>query len=437
MNKRYILGIVITVLALTVNQAFIQYWLKQKEDDAEIINISGKQRMLSQKISVLFYQNYYQNQSSELLHQTINQWKETHQNLKSKKEKEASDENAILYSKLLSLDTKIEFIVSQVDKKEISKDDLNKIYFNQQIFSNEMDEIVYLLQKDADSKLSFIIFIEYCLFAISLFIIVLEVFIIYKPISKKIKIANNKLLEKNRELNKALKDLEIKNDKLQHYIYLASHDLQEPVKNVYAIANLLDSSDNNDLDNQTKELLKLLKLKTARISNMIKELIDFHNLGINVKLEKVDLNKVLEEVVNDFKDELNILNITISWEKLPTIKVLHEEIKILFYNLVGNAIKFRNENVTPNLSLDFEEKEKYWQFWLETNSINMSIRAIEKVFDLFNKNKDNKKYSGKGITIALYERVVKMHNGKSWIESTKEKNIRFYFTIPKKIELNV
>lgn len=437
MNKRYILGILITVLALTINQAFIQYSLKQKEDDAEIINVSGKQRMLSQKISVLFYQNYYQNESSEVLQQTINQWKETHQKLKAKKEKDTSDKNAILYSRLLSLDTKIEFIIAQIGKKEITKDDLNKIYLNQHNFLKEMDEIVSLLQKDANDKLSFIIFIEYLLFAISLFIIVLEVFIIYKPISKNIKITNSKLLEKNIELNNALKDLEIKNDKLQHYIYLASHDLQEPVKNVYAIANLLDVNDNNNFDNQTKELLKLLKLKTARISNMIKELIDFHNLGINLKLEKVDLNNVLEEVVNDFNDELTILNITISWKKLPIITVFPEEIKVLFYNLVGNAIKFKNENVTPILSLDFEEKEKYWQFWLETNSINMSIRAIEKVFDLFNKNKDNKKYSGTGITIALYEKVVEMHNGKSWIESTKEKNIRFYFTIPKKIELNV
>ena len=146
MNKRYILGVIITVFALTLNQAFIQYWLRKKENDAEILNISGKQRMLSQKINVLLYQNTHPKDVSELLNKIFIQWKETHQKLKKHLENKSSNDSKIIFSKLQALDKNIGFVESLLNKKNLSKDELNIIYLNQQDFLQQMDKIVYLLQ---------------------------------------------------------------------------------------------------------------------------------------------------------------------------------------------------------------------------------------------------------------------------------------------------
>ena len=109
MNRKYVIGVCITVIVLTINQTFIQYSLRQKVDDAEIINISGKQRMLSQKINTLFYQNFFENDST-LLSTTFKQWKETHFDLKERYNvgRKRFDKN--IYSKFSELDKNINYV---------------------------------------------------------------------------------------------------------------------------------------------------------------------------------------------------------------------------------------------------------------------------------------------------------------------------------------
>lgn len=433
MNKRYILGVIITVFALTLNQAFIQYWLRKKENDAEILNISGKQRMLSQKINVLFYQNTHPKDISKLLNKIFIQWKETHQKLKKHLEDKSSNDSKIIFSKLQALDKNIAFVESLLNKRNLSKEELNIIYLNQQDFLQQMDKIVYLLQEDANRKLKFIVQIEYILYAISLLILILEVYLIYRPISNKINKTNSKLLTKNKELHDTLEELEVKNDRLEQYAFLTSHDLQEPLMNVNSIANILDENYKDKLDDQGHELLKHLKLKSSRISNMIKGLVDYNVVGTNSKFEDLDLNTILEEIYNDLKDERLDSDAAINWNELPMIRGLYFEIKILFFNLISNAIKFRKENVSPEILIDFKEEKNQWFFWIIDNGIGMNTESLERIFKMFKGIDQNAKYSGKGIGLAICKKIVDLHKGKIWVETSDDDKTYFYFTITKEI----
>lgn len=431
MNRKYIIGVGITVLVLTINQVFIQYWLKQKQDDAAIINISGKQRMLSQKISALFYQSKYQNQSKESLQKVFYQWKDTHQNLLSIHENYTEKTKNEIHIKLLDIGKNISFIQSFINKNDISKSELNEIYLNQQDFLIKMDSIVYLFQKDANNKLSFIVRIEYILFSISLLILILEVFLIYKPITKNLKLVYNNLKLKNNALNESIKDIEIKNFRLEEYIYLTSHNLQEPLKAIYSIANILSEQYKNKFDKQGNELLNHLKLKSKKMSEMIKVLLDYNVIGKDSVIEITDLNTILEQVYMNLQDERIETDATISWSKLPTIHCMPYEIKTLFYNLISNAIKFSKENTKPIISIDFKEEEKNWLFWVKDNGIGLSVEIQEKVFKIFQKGNEVNKYSGDGVGLALCKKIVELHKGKIWVESPKNNFTYFYFKIKK------
>ena len=437
MNRKYVIGICITFIVLSINQTYIQYSLRLKKDDAETINIAGKQRMLSQKINTFSYLNSDKETYFNALETTFKEWKNSHYTLKEKfnNSKNTFDNN--IYYKFTRLDKHIVFVEKFISNRNFSQSQLKLLLNNQQEYLVKMDNIVFDLQQDSNTKLNHIVLIEYLLFAISLLILFLEVFLIYKPISNKEKLNNLLLTIKNKELNSALNDVEIKKNTLEKYMYLASHELKEPIKNIYALADLISTQIDPKKNELTSELLNHLKSKTTDVNNSIKMLMDYYNVGTNLLFEEIDLNSVFNELKANLKDDHENNNISIVAEKLPTIVGLKEEIKILLFHIIGNALKFRNQNLATILSLHYEEEEKFWCFWLESNNIRLSNKSLQKLFSHIKKPSQENSYSGIGISIALFEKITKLHNGKSWVGTTDKNLTKFYFTISKKIKTNV
>lgn len=195
MKNRYIIGIFLAIAIITLNQIFIQYWLYQKNQDAKLINIAGRQRMLSQKIALQFYQFKDGDNSSQSVKNTVTEWEKVHNTLiygnKNLNIKPVKDE---LARKLLKeTSSKITFIKEIVESKSpITNVTLKQVLSNQETFLNAMDKTVASLVKESDKKLKFIVFIEILLASISIIIIVLEVKYIYSPIEKNL----NKVIEK-------------------------------------------------------------------------------------------------------------------------------------------------------------------------------------------------------------------------------------------------
>ncbi|KYG81961.1 PAS domain S-box-containing protein [Roseivirga ehrenbergii] len=188
-RKKYVLGILLAVAVIAVNQSFIQYWLHKKNQDARVLNLSGRQRMLSQKINLEFYQLKERKSTLEQIKEYYKEWNQVHYALLNGNEEiqinAVEDETA--RNLLLQLSSNIEYISTLFDDSILPSDiDINAVDENQETFLNAMDLVVKNLELSSDKKLRFIVLIEIFLAVLSIIIISLEVIYIYLPIERKL-----------------------------------------------------------------------------------------------------------------------------------------------------------------------------------------------------------------------------------------------------------
>jgi len=437
MNTRYVIGIFITVSILSANQVFIQYWLAQKKYDANTINIAGKQRMLSQRINTEFYRVQNDNATPDLLHQLFQQWKSAHYELQTvgNEDKSVLTTNAGILLALKPLDTNIEFIESQLHHIGSDKINLTLITQNQSSFLPKMDKVVKTLEKEADEKLQFIINMEYFLFFIALLILTLEVIFIYVPIERSLKKANHDVSKKNVELEKAVNSIKRKNKELEQITYITSHDLQEPVRTINSLVNMFNKKYKTVLDTQGIKMLDYLDVATLRMRDLIKDLLEYSVIGKKREKTKIDCHDLLETITDDLSLKINNTNATINWNKMPQIMGIKAEMRLLFQNLISNALKFQSKSNSPEINIDVVEKEDYWQFSVSDNGIGIEPAHLDKIFSIFHRVHSKDKFEGTGIGLAHCAKIVDIHGGEIWVESTLNEGSTFFFTI-KKIEQN-
>ncbi|SFU66230.1 His Kinase A (phospho-acceptor) domain-containing protein [Pustulibacterium marinum] len=254
MKRKYLIGVAISVLVLTCNQIFIQYWLQKKKEDAEVINIAGRQRMLSQRINLEFYKIHDGHTTSENLNSFLNQWMRAHNALLNGDDQwdlhPVDDSEAQILLKQLTP------IISAVSKKAhynstMNEAELIEVSTELNDFLQVMDAAVKKLEQSANNKLVFIIITEIILALISILIIVSEVFLIYRPISKRLE-SHILALE---DSEKSLRD---KNEKLKRIAHIQSHELRRPLSNILGLVHLIKFDDRDEYNP-----LYLEKLKTS------------------------------------------------------------------------------------------------------------------------------------------------------------------------------
>jgi len=433
MNSRYIIGIVITLVLLSVNQIFIQYWLAQKKYDANTINIAGKQRMLSQRINNEFYKIQQDKSSPDLLRQLFDQWKSAHFNLQSGLSSDKT--NPINCPKiriaLKGLNPNIEFIESQLKNIDHAVLDLNVITQNQSHFLPKMDEIVKSLERESDKKLQFIVRIEYFLFFMSLIILILEVVYIYVPIEKSVKKVTKEVREKNKNLEKAYDEIRKKNKELEQITYITSHDLQEPLRTINSLVKLFKSKYSESFDAQGTKMLVFLEGTTIRMCDLIKDLLDYSILGKKKEKTSIDCDQLLETIREDLALRISQSNAEIRWNTMPQIVGIEAELRLLFQNLISNALKFQPPNNIPQININVGDRETHWLFSITDNGIGIEADHIDKVFSIFHRIHSKDKFEGTGIGLAHCAKIVDIHGGEIWVESELNEGSTFFFTIKK------
>ncbi len=248
------------------------------------------------------------------------------------------------------------------------------------------------------------------------------------------------------EIKKTAEDLEElaielkhKNEELEQFAYVASHDLQEPLRVVSSYCQLLKEKCHKckNVDNETKKWLNYTIDATDRMKTLIKELLDFSRIGRKDKpFEKVDLNEIVEEVKDDFKFLIKETNTTIIVEeKLPYINCIRFRIKQLIYNLISNSIKFRGEKA-PLINISFCEEKEKWLFCIKDNGIGIDSKYYDRIFEIFKRLYSREEYPGTGIGLALCKKIIETHNGKIWVNSVVSKGSSFYFSLPKSTYIN-
>lgn len=227
------------------------------------------------------------------------------------------------------------------------------------------------------------------------------------------------------------KKLKESNVELEQFAYVASHDLQEPLRTISNFVGLLKNKYSKEEDKETVEYIRFILDATSRMQNLIKDLLELSRIGRTISIVEVDCNKVLNNVIAEMGLTIKETNARIIPSLLPVVQGNEMELKQLFQNLLSNAIKFKRKDTSPEIKITVEEKGGEYIFAFEDNGIGIDTQFKEKIFIIFQRLHSNTDYPGTGIGLATCKKIVNQHHGKIWVESEPNKGSTFYFTIPK------
>ena len=224
-------------------------------------------------------------------------------------------------------------------------------------------------------------------------------------------------------------ELKNKNKELEQFAYIASHDLQEPLKTVSSLVDLLSDQHENKLDDEALHFLGFIKSATLRMTNLINGLLEYSRIGANKTLGSVDCVKMIHNILADFSSIIKQSDAEFEILELPVIMGYETELRQLFQNLIHNAIKFRKTNRRPKISLSSQYKFDHWEFCVKDNGIGIESKHQSKIFMIYQRLHSRNEYEGTGIGLSHCQKIVEMHKGKIWVESVPNEGSAFYFTI--------
>ena len=232
------------------------------------------------------------------------------------------------------------------------------------------------------------------------------------------------------ELRHYAEELALSNEELYVFSYAASHDLQEPLRTIQSFVQLLNEKHKKKLSTEVDELIDSAEEGVSRMYRLITDFLMYSRVGSQAAvIENVDCNTVLNDAIDNLKIAVKESKARIKNFSLPEVKGNKVQITQIFQNLIGNAIKYKGEK-KPVIEISAEKKGEFWQFAVKDNGIGIEEWFSERIFIVFQKLHDYKKYPGSGIGLALCKRVVEKHGGKIWFESEVGKGTSFYFTLP-------
>jgi signal transduction histidine kinase/ligand-binding sensor domain-containing protein len=224
-------------------------------------------------------------------------------------------------------------------------------------------------------------------------------------------------------------ELERKNKELEQFAYVASHDLQEPLRTSSSYIQLIQKQYKGQLDDKADKYFNYIVDSSDRMKTLIKDLLDFSRIGIKGEFVKVDCNKIMQDVLADLTIAISDCSAKIKFENLPVINGYPTEIKQLFQNLIINAIKFRRKDVSPEVNISAIKINNYWQFAFTDNGIGIDKQHNEKIFIIFQRLHNRTEYKGSGIGLSHCKKIAELHHGKIWVKSVPGEGSTFYFTI--------
>lgn len=249
-----------------------------------------------------------------------------------------------------------------------------------------------------------------------------------------------KIKEDQIKILKSAKELEYKNHALEEFVYVASHDLQEPLRIVsnycQLIQEIYDGLDKKNINSKDKSemdtYIRYVLDATSRMRFLIKDLLDFSKVGKDeLNYEHIELRDLIETVLFDFKVKMNENKCKVTIDKMPKIYAQKTQISQIFHNLISNAIKFKGY-APLRIHIGVEEHGDMWKFSVSDNGIGIEQKHLKYIFGLFKRLHDKQKYPGTGIGLALVKKIVELYGGEIWVESKYGKGSAFYFTLPKK-----
>jgi PAS domain S-box-containing protein len=225
------------------------------------------------------------------------------------------------------------------------------------------------------------------------------------------------------------RELEIKNKELEQFVYIASHDLQEPLLTVKNFVELFKDEYKDVFDDNARLYLQFIDRSTERMRNLIKGLLDYARLGGHQAKTLVDCNLLMDSLQNDLFSSITAAEATITYKDLPIVYGFETALRQLFQNLLSNSLKFKMPGVPPQIDISVAAHDNFWHFEFKDNGIGIEPCYKEKVFVMFQRLHNVADYEGYGIGLSHCKKIVELHGGKISVESVLNEGSSFNFTL--------
>jgi len=248
---------------------------------------------------------------------------------------------------------------------------------------------------------------------------------------KELDVKQQELSKRKIQLEDLNSELLLKNQELERFTSIASHDLQEPLRTIGNMSYLIQKKYYNNLDDQGKKILEYISGATSRMTNLIKGLLDFSRIGNKRDIQIVDCQELVKTITEDFDTALKAVKGNIIFNELPQVKGNPLELRILFQNLISNGLKFKRSNTPPVIEVSAHERNSHFEFCVKDNGIGIDESNYDKIFLIFQRLHSLEEFEGTGLGLAYCRKIVELHGGKIWIDSKKDVGSSFHFTLEK------
>ena len=238
------------------------------------------------------------------------------------------------------------------------------------------------------------------------------------------------------DLNARLQDkvikIELANEALETYSYSVSHDLRAPLRHMSGFADLLQKRMKDRLDNDEARYLALISDAAKKMDRLIADLLNYSRLGQQeLKKSEVDLNQLVDESVSQLAIITTGRDITWNLGKLPVVYGEQSLLKLVFVNLISNAVKFTSTRSSAEIEIGCETAADEDICFIRDNGVGFSMEHEDRLFGVFQRLHPESKFEGSGIGLANVRRIMALHGGRTWAEGAVDKGATFYFTLPK------
>ncbi|MEX2598011.1 MAG: PAS domain S-box protein [Salibacteraceae bacterium] len=235
----------------------------------------------------------------------------------------------------------------------------------------------------------------------------------------------------NESLEQRAHELAISNQELEQFAYVASHDLQEPLRMISSFLTQLEKRYGHALDAKGHQYIHYAVDGAYRMRQIILDLLEFSRVGkIESKIESISLTSIVEEVKRLLNREIENTGAKIYYDELPIIESYKAPLIQVFQNLISNALKYRSENTNPIIKVSSKKNKGYLQVTIADNGIGIEEEYFDKIFVIFQRLHAKEQYSGTGVGLALVKKTIESLGGKVWVSSTIHKGSEFHFIIP-------
>ncbi len=226
-------------------------------------------------------------------------------------------------------------------------------------------------------------------------------------------------------------ELKRSNEELEQFAYVASHDLQEPLRIITSYTELLASKYRNQLDEKADKYVNYIVNGATRMRMLIEDLLSYSRVGRhNLNLMPIDSTQVIDDVLHMLDSAIAESSAEITVDPLPIIKVDRQQFVRLMQNLISNAIKYRQAEVAPQIHISATQDEHQWLFSVRDNGIGIESQYSDRIFVIFQRLHNRRQYSGTGLGLAICKKIVERHRGRIWVESEPDNGSTFWFTLP-------